>query len=124
MVVLVDGAAHGAQAVVAVGHGVGDGELLQARGLGGLDDAHEGDVVGDQGVKFQPELVRVGALVVGAEHGIGNGLFPRLPGRREALGLVGPNQIPGGVIRAAGVVCYHRNYLRFGHWSKFTTGIR
>ena len=46
MVVLVDGTANGTQAVVAVGHSVGNGELGQSAGTGGLNDAHVGDVVG------------------------------------------------------------------------------
>src|SRR5699024_2060319 len=45
VVVLVDGAAHRAQRVVAVGQHVGHGELVHAGGAGGLDDAHVGDVV-------------------------------------------------------------------------------
>ena len=110
VVILVDGAAHGAQAIVAVGHGVWNGELLKAGGLGGLDDAHEGDVVGDESVKLQPELLRVGALVVGAEDGIGDGL---LPGARR--GRVRPGELPVGVHSAPGMIFYHRNYLRFGH---------
>ena len=80
MVVLVDGAAYSAQAVVAVGHGVGDGEALQAGGLGGLDDAHKGDVVGDEGVKPQAQSGPVRPPVVGTEDGVGHGLLPGLRG--------------------------------------------
>ena len=54
VVVLIDGAAHGAQAVVAVGQGVGHGETLEPGGPGLLDNAHVGDVVGDKGVKADP----------------------------------------------------------------------
>ena len=46
VVVLVDGAAHGAEAVMAVGQGVGHGEALEAAGPRRLDDAHIGDVMG------------------------------------------------------------------------------
>ena len=109
VIVLVDGAADGAEAVVAVGHGIGDGELLEARGLGGLNDAHKGDVVGDQRVKFQPELVRIGAFVVGTEDRVGNGLLPRILRRSKPLGLVGPNELPVGEVRPPGMVCNHRN---------------
>ena len=51
MVVLIDGAAHCAQAVVAVGQGVGHGEAGEAAGTGCLDDADIGDVMGNHGVK-------------------------------------------------------------------------
>ena len=78
MVVLVDGAAHRAQAVVAVGHGIGDGELRKAGGLGGLDDAHEGDVVGNQSVELQTHFRAITALVVGAQDRVGNGFLPSL----------------------------------------------
>ena len=76
VVVLVDGAAHSAQAVVAVGHHIGDGELGQAAGLGGLDDAHIGDVVGDEAVKLQVKLAGLLLLVVAAEDLVGHGLLP------------------------------------------------
>ena len=89
MVVLVDGAPYGAQAVVAVGHHVGDRELLQAAGLGGLDDAHVGDVVGDEAVKLQVELTSLLPLVVAAENLIGHGLLP-VSGRGHGGGDRGP----------------------------------
>ena len=76
VVVLVDGPADGTEAVVAVGHHIGHGELLQAAGLGGLDDTHIGDVVGDEAVKFQMELTFLLPLVVAAEDLIGHGLIP------------------------------------------------
>ena len=86
VVILVDGASHGAEGVVAVGHGVGHGELFKPAGPGGLYDTHEGDVVGDQGVKGETELLRVRAPVVGAENGVGNG---PLPGGGEGIGGLG-----------------------------------
>ena len=46
VVVLVDGAAHSAQAVVAVGKHIRNGKLFQPGSTGGLDDAHKGDVIG------------------------------------------------------------------------------
>ena len=52
VVVLVDGAAHGAQAVVAVCEHVGDGELLHAGGARRLNDADERDVVRGERIKF------------------------------------------------------------------------
>ena len=93
VVVLVDGAAHGAQAVVTVGQHVGHRELLQAAGLGGLDDAHIGDVVGDEAVKVQVKL----ALLrpprrVAAEDLVGHGLLP--VGRRDHGGGDGGPVLP------------------------------
>jgi hypothetical protein len=76
VVVLVDGAAHGAEAVVAVGEHVGHGEARHAAGPGRLDDAHIGDVVGDEAVEFDAQLVLRAAGVVGAEDGIGDGVLP------------------------------------------------
>ena len=76
VVILVDGAAHGAQGVVAVGHGIGNGEFLQTGGLGGLDDTHVGDVMGNEAVKLQMELAGLLPHVVLAEDLIGDGLFP------------------------------------------------
>ncbi len=64
VVVLVDGAAHRAQAVVAVGQDVGQGELFQPRRPRRLDDAHEGDVVAGHRVKLDLEVVLVAAGVV------------------------------------------------------------
>ena len=74
MVVLVDGAAHGAQGVVTVGQHIGQGELLQAGGPGGLDDAHIGDVVAGHGVHLEPEGVGVAGGVVAGQNAVGHGL--------------------------------------------------
>ena len=57
MIVLVDGSAHGAKAVVAIGHGIGQRKALQAARPGALDDAHIGDIMGDELVKFNAQLV-------------------------------------------------------------------
>ena len=65
VVVLVDGAAHGAQGVVAAGEHIGNGKALHARGSGRLNDAHIGDVVGGEGVKPDLKSGRIAALVVG-----------------------------------------------------------
>ena len=74
MVVLVDGAAHGAQAVVAVGQHIGQGKLLQAAGPGGLDDAHIGDVMGGHGVELDLQPVHVLGGVVAFQDAVGDGL--------------------------------------------------
>ena len=76
VVVLVDGAAHGAETVVAVGENVRHRELPQAAGLGGLDDTHIGDVVGDEAVEGQVKLALPRPPVVTAEDLIGHGLIP------------------------------------------------
>ncbi len=84
VVVLVDGAAHGAQAVVAVGQHVGHREFRHAAGLSGLDDAHVGDVVGDETVKGQVQQAVPRRLVVAAEDLVGHG--PVTQGRCGSLG--------------------------------------
>ena len=58
VIVLVDGAAHGAQRVVAVGEHVGQRELLHARSARRLDNADEGDVMARHGV--EADLERLG----------------------------------------------------------------
>ena len=73
MVILIDGAAYGAEAVVAVGQGVGNGKFLHAGGSGLLDDAHIGDVVGQHGIKFNFQIFRVVAGVVGLQNVPGHG---------------------------------------------------
>ena len=45
VVVFVDGTAHGAQAVVAVGQRVGNGKFLEAAGAGRLHNTNIGNVV-------------------------------------------------------------------------------
>ena len=79
VVVLVDGAADGAQGVVAVGQQVGQGELRHAGGTTGLDDAYVGNVVGSHGVVLQLQIVHVAGGVVGLEDAVGHsaldGLF-------------------------------------------------
>ena len=68
MVVLVYGAAHSAQTVVAVGHHIGQRELIQPRCLRRLDDAHIGDVVGNQAVEFKLQGAAVSGGVMGKHH--------------------------------------------------------
>ena len=87
MVVLVDGAAHGAQAVVAVGQGVGNGKFLHPRGPGLLDNAHIGDVVGHHGIKAHLQPLCIAAYIVGLQDLPGHGVLPG-PDRRD-LHLLG-----------------------------------
>ena len=73
VVVLVDGAADGAEAVVAVGEHVGQRELRHAGGAGRLDDADVGDVVAGHGVKLQAQLLHIVSAVVGLDDAVGHG---------------------------------------------------
>ena len=73
VVVLVDGATHGTQRVVAVGEHIGQRELLHSGGPGSLNDAHIGDVVGRHSVEADLELVRIAGSVMGLEDGPGHG---------------------------------------------------
>ncbi len=57
MVILVDCAAKGAKAVVAVGQHIWQGKAGQAGRPCALDDADVGDVVGGQHVKSNPDLI-------------------------------------------------------------------
>ena len=107
VVVLVDGASHGAQGVVAVGEHIGQGKLLHAGGPGGLDDAHVGDVVGRHGVEADGQPVGVVGGIVGHEDGVGHGSLP-------ALGAFGGNK--AAVLPADGGVLYgnHGKFLPMG----------
>ena len=73
VVVLIDGAADSAEAVVAVGQDVGQGESLHAGSAGRLDDADISDVVAGHGVELQTKLVHVVALVVSLQDAVGHG---------------------------------------------------
>ena len=104
MVILVDGAAHGTEAVVAVGQGVGNGKFPQAGGPGLLDDAHVGDIVGNHGVEADAQILRVRGDAVGLENGPGHGLLPALRRRDGRCGAEG-----AFVQEDAGIVqCDHR----------------
>ena len=92
VVVLVDGAAYGAEGVMTVGHGVGNGEAGQAAGPGGLDDTHIGDVVGHQGIEFDPHFLGVRGSGVGTHDLIGNGGFPGCVGSGKIRTGRGGNQ--------------------------------
>ncbi|MPM58035.1 hypothetical protein SDC9_104864 [bioreactor metagenome] len=101
VVVPVDGAAHGAQAVVAVGQGVGQGEFPHPGGPGLLENAHVGDVVGNHRVKAEPQLVFVAGSVVALQDGPGQSApapFLRGDGRGFAGNAFG-QKYAGGVQR-------------------------
>ena len=91
MVVLVDGTAHGAQGIVAVGQYVGQWELLEPGGPGRLYNAYVGDIVRSNGVEFNLQAGHIAAGVVGGHNPVGHGALPRLlrggqPGRGAVLG--------------------------------------
>ena len=119
VVILVDGAAHSAQAVVAVGQHIGDGELFQPRGAGRLDDAHKGDVVACHGIEPDPEIPVAAAGVVGGEDAVGHGALVGLAGllRSHARGCqcrrslrVGGHPLPPQVVCTRGAA-----FDRFQH---------
>ena len=68
MVVLVDGTAYGAQAVMAVGQGVGNGEFLHTGGPGLLDDTYVSNIVGHHGVKADAQMLRIAGNIVGLQN--------------------------------------------------------
>ena len=75
VVILIDGTAHGAQAVVAVGHGVGQRKLLHTRRTGGLDDTHVGNIVGHHSVEFDFQIGFVSRNVMGGKDASGHGIL-------------------------------------------------
>ena len=81
VVVLVDGAAHSAQRVVAVGEHVGQGEFRHARCARGLDDADERNVVAGHRVEANLQRVRIARGVVRLQDRVRDRLPPRLVGR-------------------------------------------
>jgi CBS domain-containing protein len=89
VVVLVDGAADSAEAVVAVRHDVGQRELRHAGRAGRLDDADIGDVVAGHRVELQLQLVRITALVVGLQDTVGHSAFLSFLCVHGAAGLLG-----------------------------------
>ena len=89
VVILVDGAADSAEAVVAVGQDVGQRELLHAGSAGRLDDADIGDVVAGHRVELQLQLVRITALVVGLQDTVGHSAFLSFLCVHGAAGLLG-----------------------------------
>ena len=89
VVVLVDGAADSAEAVVAVGQDIGQRELLHAGSAGRLDDADIGDVVAGHRVELQLQLVGITALVVGLQDTVGHSAFLRFLCVHGAAGLLG-----------------------------------
>ena len=73
VVILVDGAAHSAQAVVAVGEHIRDGEFFQPGSAGGLDNAHKGDVMACHGIKLDLQVLGIAAGIVCLHNAVGHG---------------------------------------------------
>ena len=107
VVVLVDGAADGAQGVVAVGQHIGQRKFLQAGGPRRLDDAHIGDVVRGHGIEFQPQRIHIPGGIMSGQNTVGNGLFASL--RRAARALGCGDQAPAVIKNALVVYLYHEN---------------
>ena len=88
VVILVDRAAHGTQRVVAVGHCIGQGELLETTGAGGLDNAHVGDVVRHHRVEADAHLLALAAVnIVTAQDAVGDGVLTGLVRRGKTGGI-------------------------------------
>ena len=102
VVVLVYGAAYGAEAVVAIGHYIGQRELGKAAGLCGLYYANVGYVVGNEAVEFYMELALLLAYAVRSEYLICHGALP-------ARDLVRGNGNPVFYLYCSAVQLYHVN---------------
>ncbi len=89
VVVLVDRAADGAEAVVAVGQRVREREFLHAAGAGGLDDADVSDVMGDHRVEFNMKTLVVLPIIVTAHDLIRHCLFTPRGNFRRGHGFRG-----------------------------------
>ena len=76
VVVLVDGAAHRAQGIMAIGERVGNGEFFKPARLRRLDNAHVCDIVRGDRIETDAEVLLV-ARVVRLQNGIGEGVFDR-----------------------------------------------
>ena len=103
VVVFVDGAAHGAEAVMAVGEGVGHGKAFKTAGPGRLDDAHIGDVMGGQSIEAQAQgAVLLRGRVVRRKNAMR---------KRVVAGLFGIDAARGGFINGKQRVAVNDNGL-------------
>ena len=107
MVVLVDGAADGAQGVVAVGQHIGQRKSFQPGSPRRLDDAHVGDVVGSHGVEFQPQHIHIPGGIMGGQNAVGDGLFASLCHAVGALSC--RDQRSAAIENALVMYLYHKN---------------
>ena len=82
VVVLIDGTTDGAQRVVAVGHGVRQGELRQAAGASCLNDTYVRNVVRHHRIKADVHLLALATIdVMGTQNAVGDGVLTSLVGR-------------------------------------------
>ncbi len=100
VVVLIDGAANRAEAVVAVGQDVGNRELLEARSPRRLDNAYICNIVAGQLVELDIEFLIVPGHVVAVQNAPGHG---RLRSRRLVRSLP-----PGGKRRSRLRPVFHK----------------
>ena len=84
VVVLIDGAAHRAQTVVAIGERIGQREFRQPTGARGLNDAAIGDVVRNQRIETDARVFRVAARTMRAQNRIGHRATARGGVRRSS----------------------------------------
>ena len=85
VVILIDGAADGAQGVVAVGQDIGHGKFLHAGGPGGLDNAHISDIMAGQRIITHPQMVHILCCIMRFQDPVCDRPFRRLlPGDRPA----------------------------------------
>ncbi len=110
VVVLVDGTAHRAQGVVAVGHGIRNREFLETAGARRLDDTHIRDVVGDHRIETDTHFLALGAIdVMGTEDSVGDGVFAGLVRRRQAC-RVGNDRLPVQEVHTVRNQFYHNDF--------------
>jgi len=102
VVVLVDRAAHSAQAVVAVGKHIRDRELFQPGSTGGLDNAHKGDVMACHGIKLDLQVLGIAAGVV---------CLHNIVGHRTGLSLGNGSGIKALCCQCSGCVAVCRHPL-------------
>ena len=96
MIILVDGSAYGAEAVVAVGQYIGDGETLQSRRPVCLNDDYKGNIVGGQLVKLDLQFFHTVRCIVCLQDSISDGLLSGflLGGRLAQPALQNAHRIP------------------------------
>ena len=120
VVVLVDSAAHSAQAVVAVGEHIRDGELFQPGSTGGLDNAHKGDVMACHGIKLDLQVLGIAAGVVclhnivghsaGLSRGNGSGIKALCCQCSGCIAVCG-HPLAARIVRTAGAAFDHIQHL-------------